>query len=162
MEFIRVAVTDQHIRVDTGMSAASTLPVIGKLQKVATSQFRTRMESNIQSRRKRYRAKGLHTPSGGYIAGSDGGFRNFDAGLKQGQRGTTVSYGSVARVRFSFEYEIQPYQWQKQEDGSWGRNAGNWEALVAGEAAFLQYFNANIDKVIREDLLVDALTPTFT
>lgn len=154
MAFVEEAVTKRYVRVDTGMSAAATIPVLGKLQRVNTTSFRTRIESDIQARIKRESVGGHHTPSGNYISAADGGFRDFSRGVAQGQKGNRVSYGTVGRINFTFEYDIQPYQWKMREE--------DWSALTAGELAFFTHFDNHIDSIISEEELIEALTPTFT
>lgn len=166
LAYIEAAVTDEHIHVDTGMSAASTLPMLGKLKNIKTQSFRTRMTSNINSRLGENRegpaissAKGSYSPSGVWNPSAT---RSFTAGLQQGQQGTRVLYGSQKRARFVFEFNIQPWQWQKQESSSWGAREGNWQALAAGEVAFNQYIQDHIEEAVAPELLAEALQPIFS
>lgn len=155
MEFIIAAASSSAIQVDTGMAAASLLPMTDKLKRVQTASFTSSVEASIRAKIKRQRVGGGYSADGQYTKAEDGGFRSFSQGTKQGSSGHVITYGSVTRIQFNFSYTPQPFHWREIREEEWA-------ALSQGEEAFIRFFEANLPAAIDEDKLVLALTPTFS
>lgn len=153
MAFVRTAALGDGMHIETGMSAASLLPVLDKAQFRGVTRFRASTESEIRSHITKEVVNGGTSPDGVYHPASSGFRRSFEQGIKEGKLGTKVSYGSTARPLFQFHYAIQPYQWQINEN--------DWGVLEVAQRAFIDYVEANIPTIFGDNDLLEALTPEF-
>lgn len=131
--FVRSIVTDS-IHIDTGMSAASVLPLAAALR------FKGKVQSTIRSQ-----SRG---PRKGYGDPMDySKWRSIRHGMKLGERAYKLSYGTAARTLFQFEFNITVYQHSFHEE--------LWNTIPKAEQAFLASLNAQIDDYgvkLRRDL----------
>lgn len=122
--FVRAAIT--RVRVDTGMSAASFLPL-------ATASGRTRalqaIEDHIAKNIKRGRAPGIFSfPSGTLIPSQ---FRSRFAGERAGRLAFRLTYGRPQLPRFVFTFQTTVFQLEFYEADPMQ------QALFHGQLAFL-------------------------
>ncbi len=120
--FIRAAIV--RVRVDTGMSGASFLPL-------ATASGRTRaldaIQNHLNSNQKRGRAPGLFEFPTGRL--NPNRFRSRGQGARDGKRAFRLTHGTPARPVFVFTFQTVVFQFAFHEPMQ--------QALLAGELAFL-------------------------
>lgn len=119
-QFLRRIILDDAVRIDTGMSRSSLLP-LARAVKAATD-----VESSIiPERRPR---KGLTLRSGGYVANR---FTGPDEGESAGKNAYDLILGNIQNPVFLFRFRINVFQWRYWEDA--------WSALEKGRAAFNEH-----------------------
>jgi hypothetical protein len=125
--FIRTVALEGVVRVDTGMSRASLLPLsraVGLL---------TAVRASITADRARRRERGT--------GGKSTKTKTIAAGIRAGQNAFDFDTGTPANPKLIFEFEIKVLQYLINEEGREGRAA--WDSLIKGRAAFLRYFENN-------------------
>ncbi len=121
--FVRAAIV--RVKVDTGMSAASFLPL-------ATASGRSRalqaIEDHISTNQKRGRARGLFRHPDGMKDPKK--FRSRFAGERDGKRAFRLNYGTPSRPVFAFTFQTVVFQLSFHESMQ--------QALLHGELAFIE------------------------
>lgn len=133
--FIEEILKQDLIRVDTGMSKASLIP-LGRAVKMVTA-IRAGINPIRDSRKGVTYENG--TPSGQYVSGD---FKTAALGEKIGEKSYILNFGSPTRPVFVFEFKILVYQYLI------GENNRGWHTLETGQQAFLQYLRANAVKSV--------------
>jgi len=137
------------IHVDTGMSAASLMPLAAKVQ------VRSQIEAQLA---------GMGTPTKpghktlyGRWASNNAEFKSRTLGEQLGKKSFALTYGDANNPIFSFDFEIAVFQLYLHETSeNWmnergGRKSQNWHAIEAGYFAFLKHFDDNVDSYINVD-----------
>ena len=130
-EFVRAIVTGDLIKVDTGMSKGSLLP-LSRAVRMLTSV-------KIGSTRSR---KGYTDISGVWHPGV---LKNVALGKRIGESMFKINYGSEQRVRLVFEFHIEVYQYLLHEYGYGTLPA--WNTLETGFLALQRYLQDNAKEV---------------
>lgn len=123
--FIRKVALDGVVRVDTGMSRASLLPLsraVGLL---------TQVRASITAAR-------AGRPRGPINSGKR---KTIAAGIRAGQNAFDFEVGTPSAPRLIFAFEIEVLQYLIREEGRDKREA--WDSMIKGRAAFLKYIEAN-------------------
>ncbi|MCK4500445.1 hypothetical protein KAU11_08100 [Candidatus Babeliales bacterium] len=117
------------IRVDTGMSKASLLPLARYLR------MYTEVSQGISFSKER---KGSFTPDGVWQPNIN---RTAALGQRLGAKkaGYNMLYGGPKRMVFQFDFEIRVWQYLIYEQG-FGQDAA-WDTIGTGRAAFNAYFD---------------------
>lgn len=139
--FIRTVALEGVVRVDTGMSRASLLPLsraVGLLTAVRASITADRTSRGRGQRGRR-------------PLGPNGRPRTVAAGIRAGSEAFEYSIGTPSSPRFVFEFEIKVLQYLIREEGSDGITA--WNSIIKGRAAFLRHIDANASAALRRGLL---------
>lgn len=122
--FLRRVVTADAIRIDTGMSRSSLLPLARAVRALTDVQ-----SSIIPLRAPR---KGLTLMTRSYVANR---FKGPDEGEKAGKNAYELVFGSPKDPVFRFRFRIRVFQWDFHED--------RWNALDKGREAFNEYIRGN-------------------
>lgn len=117
-------VVNSGVAIDTGMSAGSLVPLATKLR------IGGQTRSDIASKRKRSSRKGY--------AHSKSGRRSLNAGIKLGGKAFKLSYGSVKRTQFLFEFDTVVFQHSFHEP--------RWKSLERGRKAFISNIRSEYKK----------------
>jgi len=125
----------RHVQRDTGMSAASYIPLARALQMVSKIDIygsRTRVPSYYMSGRPNYSVD-----------------KSIASGTAAGENAYVISYGDKNRPLMIFRFTIKVYQYLLQEFGLGNNNRSSaWHSLEAGERAFQQTYDALIQDAI--------------
>ena len=116
-EFVRAMAREGMIKVDTGMSKASLIP-LGRVLKITG-------EISISPKRTR---KGYTDINGNWVPS---GTKSVATGIDAGESAFTIEHGSPGNPLFIFEYNLSVFQ-HDYWDPYWG-------SLEAGKAAFIQH-----------------------
>lgn len=138
--FIRKVALEGVVKVDTGMSRASLLPLsraVGLLTAVRQSITRDRASRG-------------HKGAKGVSIGPNGRPRTIAAGIRAGENAFDFDVGTPQSPKFIFEFEIEVLQYLIREEGSDGITA--WNSIIKGRRAFLTYFNKNASAAVRRGL----------
>jgi hypothetical protein len=128
-EFVS-AIIYESIHYDTGMSAASLLPLAKKVR------IKTRIRGSILLFREVSRRKGLTHLSGEYDPSL---YRSIKEGIRRGTD-FRITYGSVKRPYMILEFHIKVYQWLRWEY--------EWKTLEHGANAFKYFIETHADEYI--------------
>lgn len=128
--FLNCVIQDGLIRVETGMSKASLLPLARAVRMLTT--VRASIDPRIASR------KGYTGMGGTYHPGQE---RSIEHGIQLGEDAYDLDYGSVNNMQLKFEFRITVFQFLIHENGLFGFEA--MKALDAGRAAFTSYIKDN-------------------
>lgn len=127
--FIRRVALEGIVKVDTGMSRGSLLPLsraVGLLTAVRASITADR------ARRGGRRVKG----------------KSIAAGVRAGENAFEYEVGTPAAPKFIFEFEIKVLQYLLNERGVNGNQA--WDSLMEGRRAFLEHLDLHASEAIRQ------------
>ncbi len=133
--FIRTVALEGVVKVDTGMSRASLLPLaraVGLLTAVRRSITADRA---------------LRGRKGNIPLGPDGKKRTIAAGRRAGEDAFDFDVGTPQSPHFIFEFEIKVLQYLIREQGDDGRTA--WDSIIKGRAAFLRHIDDNASDAVR-------------
>ena len=134
--FLEEIIKNDLIKVDTGMSRASLLPLARAVRML------TVVRASINPKR---------GPRPGYNAGAQGGAtswevgdpsqpKSIEAGIKAGQKAYRLNFGTPGRPVFRFEFNIVVYQHWLHEVYN---NDPSWKSLERGTDAFRAYIKEN-------------------
>lgn len=130
--FLDELVKNDLVKVDTGMSRASLIPLARAVRMLTV--VRASINPKVASK------KGAFDMSGHY---DSNGVRDIQHGIKLGEKAYKLNYGSERRPVFVFEFNIKVYQYWYNESFSNGTNSANWQSLEKGVAAFHDYIENN-------------------
>jgi len=129
--FLETVIEDDLIRVETGMSKASLLPLARAVQMLTT--VRASIDPKV-ARRKGYTSiNGTYDPNGQ---------RSIDSGIRLGQDAYKLTFGNKDHPVFNFEFHIVVYQHLLYENGL-VHGYPPQDSLVKGQLAFRQYIEDN-------------------
>lgn len=130
--YLRAIVLSDVIKVDTGMSKASLLPLARLLR------MYTEVKSEISSKGSK---KGVFDIHGSWSAS---GTRSMAAGEASNQlrAGHNVLHGSSKRMVFVFEFEITVWQYLLRDQNNIGEDRA-WRTIEIGRAAFQEHFDTH-------------------
>lgn len=131
--FVEAIAVDGLIRVDTGMSKASLLPLARAVRHAA---------SVIISPERPYR-KGLTEMDGTYISHA---YRYKQAGILRGQDAYEITQGSADDLKWLFTFDVMIYQWSLYESSK-HQGHGPWNSLPVGKAAMRGYLKERLPGV---------------
>lgn len=123
-------VVDKGVSIDTGMSAGSLVPLATKLR------IGGQTRSDIAAKRKRNSRKGY--------ANSKSGRRSLNAGIKLGRNAYRITYGSVKKTQFLFEFDTVVYQHTFHEP--------RWHSMRKGRQAFMSNLRSEYKKYFAGEL----------
>lgn len=126
-EFIKTAVSS--IVIDTGMSAASMLPLAEK------ADYETELYAEIAGRVKRSKRQGLTYLDGSYDRSR---FREIKEGIAAEEKKSKLLFGSEKRPFMQFSFTITVYQYDRWEPR-------RWHSLNKGSTAFITFIDENWD-----------------
>lgn len=132
-EFLMAIAMNDIVKVQTGMSRASLLPLAKQVR--LGSAIRSTIVPKVEQKTFKY------TPP-------DGRFPTFTAwksishGIKIGERAYILD---VKGPIFIFEFDILVYQYHLHEQGVKGSAA--WDSLTIGKRAFLEYVESKKDEI---------------
>lgn len=129
--FLEAVIEGDLIRVETGMSKASLLPLARAVQMLTV--VRATIDPKVASRRGYTSINGVYNPNGE---------RSVDSGIKLGEKAYTLNFGLQDRPIFNFEFRIVVYQHLLYENGL-VHGYPPQDSLVKGQAAFRQYIEDN-------------------
>ena len=129
--FLRAIVLSDIIRVDTGMSKASLLPLARYLR------MYTEVRSTISPKGDK---KGAFDVDGAWHPEATRGTALGEASSTR-RAGYNVLYGSPKRMVFVFDFEIRVWQYLIYEQGLGKGKA--WATIDTGRAAFQEYLENN-------------------
>jgi hypothetical protein len=132
-ELVKAATAEGVIRVQTGMSKASIIPLADVVKMGAYVQASIRPTTAKQLR---YRT----------FSGTYNGFKNIERGKTFGKRAFKYSAGSINKGEMSVEFDINVFQYWLNEEG-YGKDVA-WKSLEKGLAAFDAYMYAHMDDVV--------------
>lgn len=137
---VRKMATPEVIKVLTGMSKASLLPLSRKLR------IFTEVRSSIhpQSRPR----QGYWDISGNFVSS---GTQSIAQGERLGQRAFILDTGSPTDFKFKFEFHIVVYQYLLHENG-FVKGSGPWNSLGQGYFAFETFIHENWKKYVPDYL----------
>ena len=150
-EFLRVLVSTMAAgnHIDTGMSAASALPIAAKVN------FATQLSGHILASQKSEAKKGY----GGVYYVGDGEwhkdqFRSKAHGVRLGREAVSqkkhlVSFGTDGDLRMKFYFEIVVYQYDLHETKS------DWKTIERAKAAFLKEWRKELYRTIKLKALLN-------
>lgn len=127
--YLRAIILSDVIRVDTGMSKASLLPLARYLR------MYTEVSQGVSFSK---REKGSFTSEGVWQPDVD---RTAALGERLGAKraGYNMLYGGPKRMVFQFDFEIKVWQYLIYEQG-FGKDAA-WDTIGTGRAAFNEHFD---------------------
>lgn len=130
--YLRAIALSDIIKVDTGMSKASLLP-IARLLKMYTE-----VKGSISGAKKK---KGVFDIDGGW---HKDGERSVAAGEASNRlkAGHNLLHGSPKRMVFVFDFEITVWQYLLRDQNSIGKDKA-WQTIEVGRAAFQEHFDAH-------------------
>lgn len=130
--YLRAIVLSDVIRVDTGMSAASLLPLARLLR------MYTEVKGNIGSGSPK---KGSFDIFGNW---DKNGTRSVSEGEASNQlrAGHNLLHGSNKRMVFVFEFEITVWQYLLRDQNNIGEDRA-WRTIEIGRAAFQEHFDTH-------------------
>lgn len=125
-EFVEAIIYTGTVHIDTGMSAASAVPLAKE----------AKLGSAIQS----FISASANGPKRGAF-GMDGKFRkelwrSMKAGRQAGESSYILKFGSFSNQVFTFRFDIKVWQWKYNE--------GQWGAIPYGEQRFKDYIKRNL------------------
>ncbi len=126
--FVTAIIEEDLIKVDTGMSKSSLLP-LGRAVQMVTA-IRAGINPQRDSR------KGVTNIDGSY---SPTQYKSAALGEKLGQKAFTLNFGSPTRPVFQFTWRIVVYQYWLNESSSNSIKSQNWHTLETGQKAFIDY-----------------------
>lgn len=127
--FLEEIIKNDLIKVDTGMSRASLLPLARAVRMLTV----VRASINPKSKPR----QGYNELGGGYNAT---GVKSIATGEKLGEKAYKLNLGSPARPVFYFEFNIVVYQhWIHEVYNS----ESDWQAIEKGTQAFKAYLEDN-------------------
>lgn len=132
-EFIKAIIIEDAIKVDTGMSRASLLPLASQVRMLA--EVRSSINPKTGGRSKKYK------PPSGWPTYSK--YKNITQGKQIGKQAYKLEFNGP-NVKFIFSIKV--YQYYIGELGLSGKPP--WDSLKIGEEAFLEYINKNKDKYV--------------
>jgi len=138
-EYLREAV--KHVKVDTGMSRGSLLP-LARMLRIYT-EIRSTIHPKVESRQGSFDMEGeWHKDIP----------RTLDAGIESShfKEEFNILYGTPYRPVFKFEYRISVWQWYINENGFGSDEA--WEAMAQAEEAMKNYFDSNWKEYVKDAL----------
>lgn len=132
----------QHVRIDTGMSLASMIPLA---REVRLGSF---LESSLHGKAKP-----------GYVNIDGQSFpkvlKSRNLGKKLGREAYDLSFGTPQRSNFKFEFHIVVYQYKLHELGY--TKYSPMDSLGKGKKAFIQFFETNYTKYVRAGVVYNLL-----
>lgn len=130
-EAVRAMATPEVIKVLTGMSKASLLPLARQLR------IFSEVRSSINPK-ERYR-RGYYDFAGNFVSS---GTQSIAQGERFGQRAFVLDTGSPTNFNFRFEFHIVVYQYYLHENGI-VPGSGPWKSLELGSSVFEDYIRNN-------------------
>lgn len=120
------------IEVDTGMSLGTLIPLA---KEIGSGRFSimTALQAHLNAHQKHEYRKGVTNMSGTYNSNL---IRNFEAGVKEGKKAYSVSFGDASKPRFKFSLKTNVYQYAKHEP--------SWKSLEYFSEAFFSYIGNNM------------------
>lgn len=137
--FIRKVALEGVVKVDTGMSRASLLPLARAVRLL------TAVRASITAERASRGRKASSRP-----IGPDGKPRTIAAGIRAGNDAFEYSVGTPTNPKFIFEFEIKVLQYLIREEGADGVKA--WNSILKGRRAFLNHINVYSTEAMRRGL----------
>ncbi len=128
--FIRKVALEGIVRVDTGMSRASLLPLSRAVRLLTAVRASITADRASRGRRR-----------GTVSLGPNGKPRTISAGIRAGENAFTYETGTPSNPRFIFEFEIKVLQYLIREEGSDGLKA--WNSILKGRRAFLAHIETH-------------------
>lgn len=130
--FLDEIVKNDLVKVDTGMSRASLIPLARAVRMLTV--VRASIHPKHASKKGAFDINGTWDPNG---------VRDVEHGIKLGERAYKLNYGSQQHPVFYFEFNIKVYQYWYNESFSNGTNSAGWESLEKATAAFDDYIRNN-------------------
>lgn len=127
-EFVEAIVYTGLVHIDTGMSAASTVPLATEARR--GSAIQSFVSSNSKGPK-----KGMYDLGGTWLRER---YRSMRAGRAAGERAYKITLGSLYNMQMTFRFDIKVYQWKYNEN--------MWQALPYGEKVFKKYVETNLKK----------------
>lgn len=145
---IQSVILTQVIHVDTGMSAATILPLAKK------ARIDMEIRQIIKAQRNPARAKTDYTRVG--ITRMDGvydtsGWRNMKVGEQAARKASKLLFGSEKRPWMVFEFDITVYQYALHEK--------EWKSLTILFKSFNDYLKRNMEKALDRKGLLKIMKP---
>lgn len=141
-EYIRAVAP--HVRVDTGMSKASLLPLARMLR--MHTEIKSTIKPKAASRKGSFTIDGVWQPDVPRTLAAGEASSAF-------KHGFNILYGSNKRPVFRFEYKITVWQFLINENGMGKSEA--WQALSYGEIAMERYIKEHWVSYVRDALKYD-------
>ena len=135
-EFIREIIKSDVIRVETGMSKSTLLP-LSRLVRISTE-----LSASIQP--KVFAKLGYTSITGAYDPNAS---RTAPRGEALGRNAYVLNFGNQKRPVFSFKFRIVVYQYLLHEIGI-VPGTGPWNSLEIGRVAFINFLDTNYQKYI--------------
>lgn len=135
----------KHIAIDTGMSAASLIPLAENVG------LDTLLRASIAAKRKRYIVKG-YNPPGGFPRPSTN--KSMQAGESAGSSAYSLNFGTPLIPRVSFTFDIQVWQYYLHENLALPGGSGPWRSLQKGLVAFDTYIKTHFTSYFDPKTLV--------
>lgn len=130
--FLRAVALEGVVKVDSGMSRASLLPLARVVKMFTEVRSSISTERNPRpSPRPYYNASGRRD-----------GLKSIAHGEELGKKAYKVLYGTPKNPKFVFDFEIVVFQYFLHENGV--RNQQAWKSLEVGRIAFLSYLEENL------------------
>lgn len=138
-EYLRAIVLEDVVKVETGMSMASLIP-LAKAVRMATE-----VRSKIAGARTKRGVQGVYSITGEY---NRFGYKTPATGERFGKKAYNIEVGTAKSPNFIFEFEISVYQYLLREHGVNGKdtNSTPWDSLNKGRDAFYAYINKELPK----------------
>lgn len=131
--FIAEIINNDLIRIETGMSRSSLIP-LGRVVKMVTQikAFNTKQPTRLKNGGTSRQHTGYTDMQGDWHNSPD---RSRELGEKMGKKAFRLNYGSPARPVFRFVFNINVYQYSLYEP--------ELQSLARGQEAFLAYLKSN-------------------
>lgn len=144
--FLTEIALDNTIRVETGMSKASLLPLAAEVR--MKSIIKATISPTVTKK------KGLVDLDGTY---HPDGIKSAAVGEQLGKKAYVLNYGSPGRPVFRFMFSIQVYQYALYEYGY--KNVQAYNTIERGKKAFLSYLRDNLNEAFPKLAEFISITP---
>lgn len=131
--------TVDAMSIDTGMSVASLQPLAAKVR------LRTIILETLRGKGPKFK-KGFTDLSGAYHANQN---KSRAHGERLGRQAYKLEFGTPNNPDLRFEFDIVVFQHQFHDP--------TWQSLQKGQQAFIDFFEANFDRIVKVDDLVAEL-----
>ncbi len=139
-EYLRAIALKDIIKIDTGMSKASLLPLARAVK------MHTEMRGSISGGKKKKGAFDIH---GNWDGNAERSIAEGEASSRR-KAGYNLLYGSHKRPVLKFEFEITVWQYLLHEHGH--KEHAAWNTIQVGRAAFLDFINDEWRYYLKDDL----------
>lgn len=136
-----------HVHVDTGMSAASFIPLGTKV----------RMKTILTQSLRGHGPKRGHSKLTGEFANNNADFKSRALGTELGKKAYHLSFGTPSIPKLSFDFKIVVFQYYLHETGKAKGSSDVWDSLEHGRVAFIDYFESNISNYIVSRVIAELI-----